>query len=143
MKTLEHTIEISAPVDRVWAMTLDVESWPEFSPTMTTIERLETGPIAVGSTARVKQPGQGAKIWTVSALDEERTFAWQTKFMGTTMTGGHHLAPTTTGTQQRLTIDIDGPLASVVGALLGRPLRKAIAAENKGFAAAAEPGATT
>jgi len=135
---IENVIAINTPVPRVWGLTLDVESWPEHSPTMTSIERLDDGPLAVGSKARVKQPAQRAKVWTVTELDPERSFAWSTRVMGTTMTGRHMMAPSGDGTTQTLTVDIEGPLAPLVGALVRRPILKAISTENQGFKAAAE-----
>ena len=74
---IEHTIDIAAPAERVWALTVDVESWPELSPTMTAVERLDGGPLRVGSTARVKQPGQRAKVWTVTAVQPGRPVPWR------------------------------------------------------------------
>jgi hypothetical protein len=53
---IEHSIEIDAPVERVWGLTIDVESWPGFTPTMESVERLNSEPLAVGSRVRVKQP---------------------------------------------------------------------------------------
>jgi uncharacterized membrane protein len=135
---IQNTIAIEAPVDRVWELTLDVESWPSHTPTMTAIEPLGSSPLAVGSKVRIKQPAQRAKVWTVTALEPERLFAWTTRSMGTTMTGAHALAPSSTGTTQTLSVDIEGRLSRVVGALLRRPIAKAIAAENLGFKEAAE-----
>ena len=45
---LEHTIDINAPIDRVWDLTLDVEALPNLTSTMTSVERLDDGPLAVG-----------------------------------------------------------------------------------------------
>lgn len=135
---IEHTIEIDAPIERVWALTLDVEAWPEHTPTLTRVERLDAGPLAVGAQARIKQPAQRERVWTVTAIEPERRFAWATRMMGTTMTGGHHLTRTETGTMNTLTVDIEGPLASLVGLALRGPIQKAIATENRGFKAAAE-----
>jgi uncharacterized membrane protein len=135
---IEDSIDITAPVARVWELTLDVESWPQHTPTMTSIERLDTGPLGVGSQARVKQPGQRAKVWTVTALEPERKFAWSTKSMRMTMTGTHALGARETGTTNKLTVEIEGPLSSLIGALLRRPIAKAIAQENRGFKTAAE-----
>ena len=53
---LEHSITIPAPQDVAWAVTVDVERWPEWTPTMQSVERLERGPFGVGSTAKIKQP---------------------------------------------------------------------------------------
>ena len=135
---IEHSIEIAAPVERVWDLTMDVESWPEHTSTITSVERLEDAPLAIGSTARIKQPAQPTRTWTVTALEPKKRFAWATKTMGTTMTGSHYLAPTEHGTRNTLTVDIEGPLAPVVGLLIRRPIRKAITTENEGFKAAAE-----
>jgi len=135
---IEHVIEIAAPVARVWELTLDVEAWPELTPTITSIEWLSEPPVGVGSKARVKQPGQRAKIWTVTSFEPERLFAWSTRFMGGTMTGSHHVAASETGTINTLTIDIEGWFARLIGALIRRPILKAITAENEGFKSAAE-----
>lgn len=134
---IEHSIEIDAPIERVWELTLDVEAWPEHSPSMTSVELLDDG-LLVGSRARVKQPARGAKVWTVTALVPRKRFTWTTKSMGTVMTASHHLAETADGTTNTLTIDIEGALAPVIGFLLRRPIRGAITKENEGFKAWAE-----
>jgi len=36
---------------------------------MTSVERLDDGPITLGSRARVKQPGQRPAVWTVTELE--------------------------------------------------------------------------
>jgi uncharacterized membrane protein len=135
---IEHEIEIEAPVATVWEVTLDVESWPQMSPTMDSVKRLDTGPLSVGSQARVKQPGQRAKVWTVTQIDHEKTFAWSTQSLGMTMTGIHSLRSTGQRTVNTLVVEIEGGLALIVGRLLRRPILAAITAENEGFKATAE-----
>ena len=135
---IQHTIAISAPLTRVWELTLDVESWPEHTPTITSITRLDTRPLDVGSQALVKQPAQRPRTWTVTALEPERVFAWSTKSVALTTTGTHALEASQDGTINTLTIDIEGPLAAVIGPLLRRPITKALAKENNGFKTAAE-----
>lgn len=135
---IEHTTEIAAPVSTVWELTLDVESLPEITPTITEVERLDDGPIGVGSATRLKQPGQRPRVWTVTELEPEHRFAWSTRVLGTEMTGAHVLSVSESGTKNTLTVDIDGPLAPIVGALVRRPILKAIATENQGFKEAAE-----
>ncbi|MEL6981935.1 MAG: SRPBCC family protein [Actinomycetota bacterium] len=136
--SIEHTIDIDAPVERVWELTLDVESWPEHTPTMTSVERLDDRPLAVGSTVRIKQPAQRARLWTVSHLEPNRRFAWSAKTMGTTMIATHELTPNGSGTTQTLRVEIEGKLSRFVQALVGRPIAKAIATENHGFKTVAE-----
>ena len=60
---------IDAPVAAVWALTIDIVSWPTMTPTVTSVERLDDGPIAVGSRARLKQPRQMPAIWTVTRCE--------------------------------------------------------------------------
>lgn len=131
-------VEIAAPCERVWELTLDIESWPSFTPTITSVERLDAGSLAVGAQALVRQPGQPRRTWTVTDLDVGRRFAWSTAALGTVMTGVHELAPTATGTLQELTVELDGRVAPLVGVLIRNSIRKALAAENAGFKAAAE-----
>ena len=78
----EDTIDIAVPADQVWALTENVEAWPTFSPTMTSIERPDSDPIAIGSRARVRQPAQRPAVWTVTRFEAGRVFAWETKVLG-------------------------------------------------------------
>ena len=135
---IEHEIEISAPVERVWGLTMDVEAWPSFTPTMTEVERLDEGELAVGSRARIDQPGQSPRVWTVTELEPERRFAWSTRALGVSMIATHDLIRTENGTRNLIAVHLPGLLGGVLGTLLRRPLRKALAAENEGFKKAAE-----
>ena len=135
---VEHAIDIAAPPREIWGLTVDIERWPAITPTVTAVERLDDGgPITVGSTARLSQPGQPDRTWTVTELEPERRFAWSTKTTGMTMTGVHEITETDDGATQTLIVVVEGPLA-VLGPLLRRPLRKAITTENEGFKRAAE-----
>ena len=136
---LRDDLEIAAPASAVWALTVDVESWPEVTPTVTSVERLDDGPLAVGSRARVKQPRQRAAVWTVTQLDDGTLFEWSTRSMGMTMTGGHRIEPLGADRCRNvLTLTATGPTATLLGWLLARPIRQAIATENAGIKRAAE-----
>ena len=138
MRSYEHRIDIDASPAIVWAQTIDVESWPQMFPTVTSVERLDDGPLRVGSRARIKQPGQPHRVWTVATIEPEHRFVWTTQANGFAMMGAHVLTPTTVGgTVNHLMIDVDGPLARLVAALAGRKLRKTLAIENEGFRTAA------
>jgi uncharacterized membrane protein len=156
----ESTLFIAAPADEVWRLTIDITNWPSFTPTMQRVERLDQGPVRVGSTARVKQPGQMPAVWTVTRLEPGREFTWQTKRMGTTMTGSHivessdvagrvivesgdvagrdFVGAVGNGCRNTLSIDVSGPLAGLFGLAFGGLFRKALETENAGFKAKAE-----
>ena len=78
-KVISHELEIAAPIERVWDLTLDIERWPELTPTITSVERLEVGPLAVGSSARLVQPRQSPRVWTVTDLQAPTRFAWSAR----------------------------------------------------------------
>ncbi|WP_238006302.1 SRPBCC family protein [Dactylosporangium sp. AC04546] len=135
----ENTITIDAPAGVVWALTVDVERWPDATPTMTSVVRLDDGPLRTGSRARIKQPAQSAAVWTVTRLVEGREFAWQTRRMGLTMTGSHLVEPTGDDRcRNTLGIEIHGRGAGLFGLLFGGVLRRAIVTENLGFRSAAQ-----
>lgn len=130
-------------METVWGLTLDVESLPALTPTVTAVERLDGGPLVPHSTVRLKQPGQPARTWTVTTIDPGRRFVWQTRALGTVMVATHELSPSDdgSGTINRLVITIEGTWANVVAKMIGRQVRTALAQENAGFKQAAERAA--
>jgi hypothetical protein len=136
---------IEAPVDLVWQLTLDVANWPSITPTMLRVDRLDdpatpAGSIQVGSSARVKQPGQPVAVWTVTKVDPGREFSWQTRRMGLTMAASHRLSAVGGSCRNELILDLTGPAARLFGMVFGGMVRTALETENAGFKARAESG---
>jgi len=135
---IDHSIKIAAPLRTVWDLTVDVESWPEISPYVTRATRLDPGELRPGSRVRIKQPGQGPRVWTVDQYRAPDLFVWSTRVLWLTMTATHELAPAGDGTRNDLAIDLTGRGSGVLGLLLGGMVRKVLRAENEGFKRAAE-----
>lgn len=136
---VDHSLAISAPIETVWALTEAVERWPDLSTTtMTSVERLDTGPIRAGSTARIKQPAQRATVWTVTDANAPTSFSWSTKVGTVTMTAIHTLEPTATGCRNTLVIETKGFGSGLLGLVAGRKIRQTIETENLCFKRAAE-----
>ena len=133
----EHSTVISAPPPVVWRLTTDVERWSSFMPTVQAITLLEPGPLHVGSSARVKQPGQSAAVWTVSTISPETEFTWQTRRMGLRMIGRHVLTPDGDGTRNTLSIEVIGRGAGIFAVFFGGTIARAIQRENEAFQQAA------
>jgi carbon monoxide dehydrogenase subunit G len=138
MKRFEDCIDIAATAERVWELTTDVESWPALFPTVTAVQRLDDGPMRVGSQARIKQPGQPMRVWTVTNTAAPRAFTWTARAKGFAMTATHEVTTTSSDrVTNRLILQLEGPLASLIAALAGRKLRRTLTIENEGFRRAA------
>jgi uncharacterized membrane protein len=116
-------VTISAPPERVWEVLVDVERWPERIHTVDSVERLDEGPLAVGSRTRLRQPRLPEAVWTVTALDEGSSFTWVSTSPGVRVTAGHEVEPHPSGSRLTLSVDVSGPLAPV-GWLMTRSLSR-------------------
>ena len=136
--SIKSELVIGAAVERVWDLTVDIEGWPALTPTMTSVERVDEGPLRVGSTARVVQPRQRPASWTVTRLDERSVFEWQTKMATVTLAARHQLTEVPDGCRNTLTVDLSGFGSRLMGRLFGGSIQSAIETENAGFKRAAE-----
>lgn len=130
---VEIAIDIDAPPDRVWAVMSDVERWPEWTESMAKVERLEPGPLTLGSTARVKQPRLAAATWRVTAFDLGKGFVWESRTMGSHVIGGHRIEPRGDGSRAVLTIRMTGGLTPLFAPLTSRFVRRYMEMEAAGL----------
>ncbi len=135
---ITHATDIEAPAERVWELTAAVEDWPTLTPTVTAVERLDPGPLAPGSRARIDQPGLRPAVWTVATVDAPRTFVWGTRLFGVRTVAEHHISPTPTGCRNELVLEMVGPGSGLLGRLARGRLAKTLATENDSFRRAAE-----
>jgi uncharacterized membrane protein len=119
MPGLQHTVTIAAPPERVWAMIVDVERWPERMPTVDSVERLDAGPLAVGSRTRLAQPRMPTAVWTVTELADGSSYTWESRSPGATVTAAHIVEPHADGSRLTLALTVSGPMAGI-GWLLSR-----------------------
>src|SRR3954462_2353161 len=69
-------IDVEARGEQVWEVLREVELWPEWAPTVTSVRRLDDGPLAVGSRVRVEQPRIPPTEYLVTELDPSCSFTW-------------------------------------------------------------------
>ncbi len=128
---VEHVIDVEAPQDAVWAVTEDVERWPEWLPTVVSVRRLDHGPFDVESAARIKQPGLPETTWVVTALTRGERFTWSTRVRGMRMVASHELTATPTGTRSLLRLAMYGLVARVLWPLARLSVRRTLKRENE------------
>lgn len=126
---------VPAAPDVVWAVMSDVARWPEWTRSISRVELLDDRPFAVGSRARVRQPGFPAVVWTVTELDEGRAFTWQARSPGVVSTGRHVVRPVSGGSEVELGITQTGALAPLMRLVYGRTTRRFVQMEADGLRA--------
>lgn len=132
----------SASPARTWRVLIDIDSWPHWTKSMTSVERLDDGPLRVGSRARLVQPKMRPLTWEVTELTQESGFTWQTHNLGVTTTAFHRLIADGTGTTIELAVQHTGVLAWLIR-LLSKPTVGYPELEAAGLKAAAEAAPAT
>ncbi len=130
---LEDTIEIHAPADRVWQVTIDVEAWPQWSPAMETIRREDSGDLKLGSSALIKQKQIPETRWTVTEMNSGHHFTWQARVFGIDMIATHVITPGERAVTSLIRIEMQGLTIKLLGFLIRPLVMKALKDENQGL----------
>jgi uncharacterized membrane protein len=117
----ETSRHIDAPTERVWEVLHDVARWPEWTPTVDSVERLDAGQFGVGSRAKIEQPRLPRALWEVTEVVDGRSFTWEAKGPGMRTIGRHEVVPDGDGSVVTLSIEQTGPMGAVA-ALVWRKL---------------------
>lgn len=133
MVTYRDAIDVPALAPRVWDVLCDVEHWPQWTPSMTAVELLTAGPLAVGSRVRIKQPRLPTVEWTVDQLIPGRAFAWTARTAGTTSRADHSVTPAATSSRVEASLVQTGPLAGLLSVAYGRLTRRYLHQELHGL----------
>jgi uncharacterized protein YndB with AHSA1/START domain len=136
----ERSVDIAAPPATVWRVLQDVEAWPTWTASMTSVDRSGDGDLVVGETVRIRQPRLPVTEWTVTEVTEPRSFTWTAHRPGVHTTGEHVIEPAGDGSVVRLTLDQHGPVGWVVSLVVGRLTRRYLDLESAGLKARSEQG---
>lgn len=135
----QTAIDIDAAPATVWRTLIDVESWPKWTASMTSVERLQQGDLEVGSTARVTQPKLKAAVYTVTECEPGKSFVWEMKATGVQVRAIHLVEERGEG-QARMTLGVEqtGALSGLITLLMGKRTRQYVQMEAEGLKKAAE-----
>jgi len=133
--SVEHdeTVFIDASPERVWAVYTDVERWSEWTPVMQKIERLEDGPLALGSTVRIEAKGGPPSAWTVTEFADGRSFTWEARARGVKLVAWHLIEADGDGSRVRLGVRMTGLMATLLAPFLRSVAKRNVKTEAEGL----------
>ena len=132
------SIGINAPADRVYEVMADTERWPEWTPSVTSIKRLDSGPFVVGSRAVIRQPKFPPALWTVTAIDGRRSFTWMNRAPGIRVIAQHSIDANGDRSRATLSLRYEGRLAGLLAWLTRHISHRYLAWEAHGLKARSE-----
>jgi carbon monoxide dehydrogenase subunit G len=132
----ESSIDINAPVEKVWALIDKLEEWPQWMPSIRKIERVSKGPLTAGSQLSVTAKVSGLTVkllMTITEFVPERTVVMQGKALGTNLTRFYALEPVNGKAKVTIGGEASGVLAwlarwggRVISAEIGQAVKKKI-----------------
>ena len=111
---------IDSPTRPVWDVLFDVARWPEWTPTIDSVERLDDGPFGVGSRAHVRQPKLPRATWEVTEVDVGRSFTWVASGPGMKTIARHEVVEDPSGCTVTLSIEQTGPMGAIAATIWRR-----------------------
>jgi hypothetical protein len=116
MLCYESSIAIAAHRDAVWRVLAAVTAWPNWLPTITSIEPLHGAALSVGSKYKIVQPQLRQAVWVVTNVEPLHRFTWETRSPAVIVTADHTIDESSPGHSQ---VVLRVTFAGVLGPLLG------------------------
>jgi uncharacterized membrane protein len=130
----ENDVEIEASARTVWDVYTDVERWPDWTASVTSVRPLDGPGIEVGKRFEIKQPRFPKLVWEVTQVDPGVSWTWRQRSPGGTTLGRHEvLAQGDDRTLVLQSIEQRGPIGVIVGRLMLRLTKRYLALEAAGL----------
>ena len=130
MPAYEASISIAAPRESVWRVLAAVVAWPEWLPTVSSVEPLDDKSLGVGARYTVHQPKLRPATWVVTQLEPQRCFEWQSRSPGLLMIAVHAVEDAPSGgSRVALRFSFAGVLGAPVGWLFRSTTERYLAQE--------------
>jgi uncharacterized membrane protein len=135
----EDSIEIDAPAQLVWEVFSDVQRWPEWTASVTSLVGRDGANIAVGKRFAIKQPGMSKLVWKVTEIDPGLSWTWVQRSPGVRVSARHDVIAQSDGrTLVRQQLDQRGVLGALVGRFMVKKTKRFLELEAQGLKARSE-----
>jgi uncharacterized membrane protein len=139
---VSHGIEIFAPPQSVWNATVDVENWPQWTPTVESIRRVTPGALIPGSEVLIKQPNLPETSWRVSQVQPEECFRWHARIRAIPAVATHRIEKKQDRVVNHLGFEMSGFLAVLIWPFIRGQIARTLEIENQGLKRYCEAGAS-
>jgi uncharacterized membrane protein len=130
----EDSVEIDALPQLVWDIFSDVERWPEWTASVTSLVGLDGPVLAVGKRFAIKQPRMSKLIWKVTEIDPGSSWTWVQRSPGVLVSARHDVIAQPGGrTLVRQQLDQRGVIGVLVGRLMVKKTRRFLELEAQGL----------
>jgi uncharacterized membrane protein len=126
------SITIDAPIEIVWSVFTDVERWPTWASSFTSVELIDV-PMRLGAKARIRQPRLPTVAWEVTNWEPGRSWTWTATSPGARTDACHVLTRVGEGTVAEQSITWSGPIGRLAAFLYRSLTRRYLAIEASGL----------
>lgn len=127
------SVDIAAPPEIVWSVMSDIEHWHEWTASVRSVRRFDTGPLRIGSRAVIRQPKFPPAMWKVTTIEPGRSFAWISGGPTMWVHAHHSVEPIPGGARATLGLHFQGPLARLLGRMTAAINDRYLAMEAAGL----------
>jgi uncharacterized membrane protein len=130
----EDSVEIDAPAQLVWKVFSDVERWPEWTASVTSLVGRDGTDLAVGKRFSIKQPGMSKLTWKVTDIDPGLSWTWVQRAPGAFVSARHDVIAQPDGrTLVRQQLEQRGMVGTLVGRMMLKKTKRFLELEAQGL----------
>ena len=139
MRRFETRVDVTASSSVVWNFMKDVEAWPTWTPTVTTVIALDGSELVVNRCFEVSQPGLPKATFVVTEFVDGTSFTWQSKSGGVVSSAEHTVSVVDDShCSVTLSFEMSGMGASLVWAVAKKKIESFVQTEAASLKSAAE-----
>jgi len=131
-------IDIDASAPLVWDVFSEVERWPDWTASVTSLKALDGPGLAIGKRFEIKQPRLPKLVWEVTALDEGTSWTWEQRSPGGRTIAVHEVTPDGQRAKVLQRLDQQGPVGSLVARMMRNTTKRYLELEAQGLKARSE-----